>query len=115
MTVHELLADLRRQGFHLTPLPGDRLEVRPFSKLSEALRQELKQRKAEVLELLSRQLEPFPWPCPHCGSPAEIEAVEPRQSDGVLLTYWQCPPCQTWAVSPATLREPPIWVSKRAQ
>src|SRR5215831_169636 len=55
MTAHELLADLRRQGFCLTPLPGDRLEVRPFSKLPQALRQELRQRKAEVLALLKAQ------------------------------------------------------------
>src|SRR5262249_12591115 len=55
MTTHELLADLRRQGFQLTPLPGDRLEVRPFSKLPEDLRAELKQRKSEVLALLSTQ------------------------------------------------------------
>jgi len=55
------------------------------------------------------------WPCPHCGQPAEIEAVEPRKDDGVLLTYWHCPPCQTWAVTPATLREPPVWVSRKEQ
>ena len=53
---------------------------------------------------------PAPWPCPHCGRPVEIEAVEPRQSDGMLLTFWHCPSCPTWAVTPATLREPPIWV-----
>jgi len=55
------------------------------------------------------------WPCPHCGTPAEIEAVEPRKDDGVLLTYWHCEPCQTWAVTPATLREPPVWVSRKEQ
>jgi len=54
MTTHELLADLRKQGFRLTPLPGDRLEVRPFSKLPETLRQELKRRKTEILALLTR-------------------------------------------------------------
>lgn len=56
-----------------------------------------------------------PWPCTHCGNPAEIEVVEPRKCDGVLLTYWHCQPCQTWAVTPATIREPPVWVSKREQ
>jgi hypothetical protein len=55
------------------------------------------------------------WPCPHCGNPAEIEGVEPRQDDGVLLTFWHCPPCHTWAVTPATLREPPVWVSRKEQ
>jgi len=59
--------------------------------------------------------EPTSWPCTHCGKPAEVEAVEPRESDGVLMTYWCCEPCQTWAVTPATLREPPVWVSKGEQ
>jgi hypothetical protein len=68
-----------------------------------------------TVEHASSLSEPAPWPCEHCGRPAEIEAVEPRQSDGVLLTFWHCPPCQTWAVTPATLREPPVWASKRKQ
>jgi hypothetical protein len=60
--------------------------------------------------------EPASWPCPRCGAPAQIESVEPRQSDGVLLTFWHCPPCQTWAVTPGTLREPPKgWVLRREQ
>jgi hypothetical protein len=58
---------------------------------------------------------PSPWPCPHCGRPAEIEAVEPRQDDGVRLTFWNCSSCQTCAVTPATLREPPVWVSRKEQ
>lgn len=58
---------------------------------------------------------PSPWPCPHCGRPAEIEAVEPRRLDGVLLTFWNCQRCQTWAVTPATIREPPVWVSSKKQ
>ncbi|HEV8715786.1 MAG TPA: hypothetical protein VGX03_23525 [Candidatus Binatia bacterium] len=62
MTTHELLADLRNQGFQLRPLPGDKLEVRPFSKLPEALREELKQRKAEVLALLKAHKHPVPSP-----------------------------------------------------
>ena len=59
--------------------------------------------------------EPSPWPCEHCGKPAEIEAVEPRQSDGVLLTYWHCQPCETWGVTPDTIRQPPVWVSSKEQ
>jgi len=61
------------------------------------------------------QRKPEPWPCEHCGTPAQIEAIEPRESDGVLLTFWHCEPCQTWGVTPATLREPPTFVSKREQ
>jgi TubC N-terminal docking domain len=52
MTAHELVADLYRQGFNLAPLPGGKLEVRPASKLTPELRQELKQHKAEILPLL---------------------------------------------------------------
>ncbi len=58
---------------------------------------------------------PSPWPCPHCGQPAEIEAVEPSLDGQRMLTFWNCQRCQVWAVTPSTLREPPAWVSKRAQ
>jgi hypothetical protein len=68
-----------------------------------------------VVSALPVQLEPTPWPCRHCGQPAEIEAVEPRKDDGVLLTFWRCLPCQTWAVTPSTRREPPVWVSRAKQ
>lgn len=109
MQASELLTNLHQQGFTLTPLPGGKLEVRPASKLPEELRQELKQRKAEILALLQ------PWPCPHCGNLAEIEGVEPSLDGTRMLTYWHCEPCQTWAVTPSTLREPPVWVSKKKQ
>lgn len=55
MTAHELVTDLQKQGFQLRLLPGDKLEVRPFSKLPEEWRQELRQRKAEVLSVLQQQ------------------------------------------------------------
>jgi predicted RNA-binding Zn-ribbon protein involved in translation (DUF1610 family) len=55
------------------------------------------------------------WLCPHCGQAADIEAIEPRKCDGVLLTYWHCQRCQVWAVTPATIRQPPVWVSKKTQ
>ena len=59
--------------------------------------------------------EPSPWPCPHCGTPAEIEAVEPSRDGQRILTYWHCEPCQIWAVTPSTIREPPVWVSSKEQ
>ena len=52
MQASELLTNLYRQGFSLTPLPGGKLEVRPASKLPEDLRQELKEKKPEILDLL---------------------------------------------------------------
>ena len=65
----------------------------------------------------TKQVEaPASWPCPHCGTPAEIEAVEPSRDGERMLTYWNCQRCQIWAVTPATIREPPSgWVSKREQ
>jgi len=52
MPAMELLSSLYRQGFTLTPLPGGKLEVRPASKLSAELREELRKQKAELLLLL---------------------------------------------------------------
>src|SRR5207244_1267554 len=48
------------------------------------------------------QPEPTPWPCPHCGKPAVIEAGESSRDGTRTLTYWRCGPCQVWAVTPAT-------------
>jgi hypothetical protein len=59
MTAYELLASLHNQGFQLTPLPGDKLEVRPASKLPGDLREALRQRKSEVLALLKAQARDF--------------------------------------------------------
>lgn len=56
MTATELLSNLQQHGFCLTPLPGGKLEVTPASKLTDALREELKKRKAEILALLNTQL-----------------------------------------------------------
>lgn len=64
----------------------------------------------------AKQVEkPAPWPCPHCGRLAEIEDVTPSLDGQRMLTFWHCPPCQVWAVTPSTLREPPVWVSEREQ
>lgn len=54
MQTSELLINLHRQGFTLTPLPDGKLEVKPASKLTDSLREELKRCKAEVLALLTR-------------------------------------------------------------
>lgn len=58
MAVTELLADLQRQGFILTPLPEGRLSVRPAARLTDALRAQLRQRKAELLAALTQQQAP---------------------------------------------------------
>ncbi len=113
MTVLELLTDLRRQGFILRPLPGGKLEVKPASKLTDPLREQLRQRRVEVLALLTQQA--ASWPCRHCGRPAVIEDVVPSLDGTRTLTLWHCEPCQTWGVTPDTLRQPPVWVSSKEQ
>src|SRR5262245_794936 len=90
MTAHELLADLCRRGFHLTPLPGGKLEVRPFSKLPEALREAIRQRKAEVLALLSQQ---SPFPCPACKGAVRLEPAVPEE---LPTRIWTCVQCGAW-------------------
>ncbi len=60
--------------------------------------------------------EPQPWPCDKCGRPAVIEAVEPSLNGERVLTFWHCPPCQSYAVTPSTVKEPPKgWATKTRQ
>jgi hypothetical protein len=56
------------------------------------------------------------WPCPHCGREATIEAVEPSLDGERMLTFWHCEPCQSYAVTPSTIKEPPKgWGTKVRQ
>lgn len=55
------------------------------------------------------------WPCSSCGQQAEIEAVESSLDGQRTLTLWKCEPCQTYGVTPDTIRQPPVWVKKQAQ
>lgn len=67
---------------------------------------------------LQRMVSPAPspsWPCSHCGQPATIEAVEPSLDGKRMLTFWHCEPCQTYAVTPDPIREPPVWVRRIEQ
>lgn len=54
MTATELICTLEQQGFTLFPLPEGKLAVKPAERLTEALREELKARKTELLALLTR-------------------------------------------------------------
>ena len=51
MTAAELLADLKHQGFTLTP-EGNRLYIVPGSRLTPKLRQAIRERKQELLTLI---------------------------------------------------------------
>lgn len=103
MTTAELLADLHRQGFILKPVAGDRIIVRPFSKLSEEIRQELKRRKAEVLALLTS-----PFPCPSCQGAVRLEPALPEEHSARI---WTCVHCKTWGVTRIGAPGPTAWVS----
>lgn len=55
------------------------------------------------------------WACEHCGESAAIEDVTPSSDGTRTLTFWRCEPCQMWGVTPATLHEPLVWVSRTVQ
>jgi len=74
--------------------------------------------KPELADETERRQEaerPSPWPCRRCGRPAVVESVEPSLDGTRMLTYWRCPPCKTSAVTPDTIKQPPVWVSSKEQ
>lgn len=115
MNAVELVHTLQRQGFTLIPLPEGRLAVKPADRITDDLRQHIRQCKAEMLTLLA-QREAASWLCPHCGRPATIEDVFPSLDGERMLTMWSCEPCQVVAVTPDAIKEPPSgWVPKTRQ
>jgi hypothetical protein len=70
MTAIELLSDLERQGFTLIPLPEGKLAVKPADRITDDLRQHIRQRKNEVVALLTR---------PHISARGEL--IIPLNSD----------------------------------
>jgi hypothetical protein len=115
MTAFELVDTLQRQGFALIPLPEGKLAVRPANRLTDDLRQHIRQYKGEVVALLA-QREASPWLCPHCERPATIEDVFPSLDRERMLTMLSCEPCQVVAVTPNAIKEPPTgWVSRVEQ
>jgi TubC N-terminal docking domain len=72
--VHSLLARCRELGAEFTPTPDGKIKVRAPAPLPDELRQELKQRKSEILTLLTRPAMPT-------GRLAEQrELFQPRRS-----------------------------------
>ena len=104
MTAHELLTDLRSQGFTLRPLPGDKLEVRPANKLTDDLRATLKQRKSEILTLLFQQL---PFSCPSCGGVVRLDPAD----EHAPTRFWTCNGCGAWGATREGAAWPVVWVS----
>ena len=54
MNAIELVDALHQQGFTLIPLPEGKLAVRPADRITAELRQHIRQRKTEVVALLTR-------------------------------------------------------------
>jgi hypothetical protein len=54
MKAIELVDTLHQQGFTLTPLPDGKLAVKPADRITDELRQHIRQCKAEVVALLTR-------------------------------------------------------------
>lgn len=53
MKTDEFLLSLEHQGLRFLPVEGDRLAVTPAERLNDALRQEIRARKTEILRLLT--------------------------------------------------------------
>jgi hypothetical protein len=109
-----LLQRCRELGVTLTPLPEGKLKLHPPNVIPADLRDALRRHKQELLTLL-RADPPPSWPCPHCGNPAEVEAVAPSREGIYRLTFLYCQQCSVWAVTPSDLQEPPVWVSSKEQ
>jgi hypothetical protein len=70
MNAVELISTLQKQGFILTPLPEGKLAVKPADRLTDDLRQSIRQRKAEIVTVLTR---------PHINDRGEL--IIPLTSD----------------------------------
>lgn len=84
MTTAELVADLQRQGFTLIPLPEGKLAVKPAEKLTDSLRDTIRQRKAEVLALLTTQQQPTTFP--------GYRALYQQTAEAIAGEYWSIDP-----------------------
>lgn len=54
MSALDLIRTLENQGFILTPLPDEKLSVKPAQRLTDELRQAIRAQKAELVRLLTR-------------------------------------------------------------
>lgn len=125
MTAASLLIELKRKGVEFIDDDGRLRVITPKGvTLAESLKSEIRQRKTEMLATLKEQAHgrdffprptPGARPCPHCSRLATIEAIEPSLDGKRMLTFWHCEPCQTYAVTPDTIREPPVWVRRIRQ
>jgi TubC N-terminal docking domain len=101
-----LLARCQELGATLTPGPEGKLKVRAPAPLPEELREELRQHKAEVLDLLSRQP---PFPCPACGGKVQLAPPD----EYVPTRLWACLICDAWGATREGAAYPAVWIGSR--
>jgi len=99
------------KGEEIPRHPREEEPLKPLKLVSEVLEGAHSRGMGEI----ERAPDPSPWPCPHCGKPAEIEEVCPSLDGTRMLTLWHCDPCQTYGVTPDTIQQPPVWVRKTFQ
>src|SRR5512144_1369296 len=114
MTAVELVTTLRRQGFTLIPLPEGKLAVKPADRLTDDLRQHIRQCKEELVQLLrqpreendqhaeekSREGQPqpvVPWLCPHCGE--KTVRLDPVDVTILPTQLWTCSGCGAYGAT----------------
>ena len=110
--VQTLIRRCQALGAEFIPTPDSKLKVRARIPLPDALWQELKRRKAEVLAVLLRVPS---WPCPECAGVPQLEDVTPSQDGNRTLLWWRCNACQTWGVITEGAARPFVWVTTTIQ
>ena len=106
--VHTLLSRCQELGATFAPGPDGKLKVKAPAPLPEELREALRQRRPEILALLSQQL---PFPCPSCGG---LVGREPAD-EHVPTRFWTCSRCGTWGATRDGAASPVVWVGNAAK
>lgn len=109
--VQTLLAKCRDLGATFSPTPEGKLKVQAPAPLPDALRQELKQRKAEILAALQSPS----CACPQCGGAIMTEEVTPSLDGHRSLLWWRCNGCRIWGVKTERASQPVAWVTTTVQ
>jgi hypothetical protein len=89
--VQTLLTRCYELGAEFTPGPDGKLKVRAPAPLPEELREQLRQRKAEVLALLLST--PLPLRCRQCHAEARPAGGTLSQDQTNYIQFWHCLSC----------------------
>lgn len=104
--VRLLLNRCHELGAKFIPQPDGKLKVRAPAPLPEDLREELRQRKGELLTLLTGSPS---WSCPECQGQVRLEA-HPEEA---VSRIWTCTICSTWGATREGAPYPVVWSSTR--